>query len=143
MTNELWDFKKYYYLIMYLSIQLYSTISAFLHRYLWNLFRNDLAWLGLPRNDWSFFWAAVNSHLFLIVLIVDNVRSAMHFIDYFLLCSQFISQMSSSPWNGCHIGLAAPFFSSVTPVILFDSENRIPSLFNNSKIVITFKLSAT
>lgn len=41
------------------------------------------------------------------------------------------------------LGLPAPFFSSVTHVILFDSENRISSLFNNSKIVIIFKLSAT
>lgn len=40
-------------------------------------------------------------------------------------------------------GLAAPFFSSVTRITLFDSENRIPNLFNNSKIVITFKLSVT
>lgn len=74
-------------------------------------------------------------------LIVDNVRSAVYFMNYFLLWSQVISQMFSL--KKLLLGLAAPFFKSVTDVILLDSEYRISSLFKNSKIVISFKLSTT
>lgn len=76
-------------------------------------------------------------------VIVDNVRSAMYFINYFLLWSQVISQIFSL--KQLLLGPTTPFFSSVTHVILLDSEYRIPSLFNNSKIVIfsnTLLLSA-
>lgn len=73
-------------------------------------------------------------------VIVDNVRSAMYFINYFLLWSQVISQIFSL--KQLLLGPATPFFSSVTHVILLDSEYRIPSLFINSKIVIFFKRSA-